>query len=113
MALGASCLFARRDSVDAQLTIYDVLDEFDRLALERPGMRRLGAGPELGMLLLQPLVARGWRLHRVPAFAGAHTWLFILRNGAFEVKREGNSLGDVAIELFEEAGKLTGAAACT
>lgn len=96
--------------MDAQLTIYDVLDELDR---QPRGMRRLGDGPELGMLLLQPLVARGWRLHRVPAFAGAHTWLFILRNGAFEVKREGDSLGDVAIELFEEAGKLTGAAACT
>jgi hypothetical protein len=35
----------------------------------------------------------------------------MLANGVFEVKREGHGLGDVAIELFEEAVRLSGAAA--
>jgi hypothetical protein len=95
----------------AQLTIFDALDELERQQVQQGGMRRLGDGPEMGMLLLQPLLTRGWRLHRVPAFAGAAKWLFILRNETFEVKREGDTLADVAIELFEEASKFCGAAA--
>lgn len=95
--------------MDAQLTIFDALDELDR---QDAGMRRLGAGPELGMVLLMPLTARGWRLHRVRTFGGSpHPFMFILANGVHQVRREGAVLGDVATDLFEEASKLTGAAA--
>jgi hypothetical protein len=98
--------------VDAQLTIYDALAELERQEDEQLGMRRLGDGPELGALLLMPLIARGWRLHRVRAFAGSpHPWLFVLANGTFEVKREGSTLEDVHIELFKEASTLSGARA--
>ncbi len=92
----------------AQLTIFDVLDEVEA---SPPGLSRLGDGPELGMALLQPLLVRGWRLHRAPAFAAPGRTLFILANGVFEVKREANGLGEVAVELFEEAVKLSGAGA--
>lgn len=91
----------------AQLTIYDELDDLEARA---DTLRLLGEGPELGMVLLQPLFMRGWRLHRIRSFSGACT-LFMLANGVFEVKREGDELGDVAADLFEEAVKLAGAAA--
>lgn len=92
----------------AQLTIYDELDDLEARA---DTLRLLGEGPELGMALLQPLFMRGWRLHRVRPFTGAGRTLFMLANGVFEVKREGDDLGDVAVDLFEEAVKLAGAAA--
>lgn len=90
-----------------QLTIYDELDDLEERA---DTLRLLGDGPELGLTLLQPLFARGWRLHRTTTFAGERT-LFILANGVFEVKREGDALADVAADLFKEAVKLSGAAA--
>jgi hypothetical protein len=88
-----------------QLTIFDVLDE--------PGdepLRRLGDGPELGKILLQPLILKGWQLERVRRFAGEPGWLFILSNGVFEVRREGETLADVAVEMFKEAAPLASAA---
>jgi len=91
-----------------QLTIYDELDD---LEAREDTLRLLGEGPELGMALLQPLFARGWRLHRAPPFTGAGGTLFMLANGVFEVKREGETLGDVAVELFTEAAGLCGAIA--
>jgi len=91
-----------------QLTIYDELDD---LEAREDTLRLLGDGPELGLALLQPLFLRGWRLHRVRPFTGAGGTLFMLANGVFEVKRQGDELGDVAVELFEEAVKLAGAAA--
>lgn len=91
-----------------QLTIWDVLDELDD---EQHQLSRLGAGPELGMVLLRPLLMRGWRLHDAPAFAAPGRKLFILANSVFEVKREGATLGDVVVDLVEEAVRLTGVAA--
>ena len=91
-----------------QLSIFDVLEELDA---EQAELRRLGDGIELGMALLQPLFVRGWRLHGTRAFSSSDRMLYILANGVFEVKREGATLGDVAVELFEEAVKLSGAAA--
>jgi hypothetical protein len=91
-----------------QLTIYDELDDLEE---REDTLRLLGDGPELGMALLQPLFIRGWRLHRVRSFTGSGGHLFILANGVFEAKRQGDALGDVAVELFEEAVKLSGAAA--
>jgi hypothetical protein len=85
----------------AQLTVFDALGERERL----------DDGRESGIHLLQPLLARGWVLHRMRPFAGAARWLFVLGNGTFEVKREGEALGDVAIEMFEEAARLTSASA--
>jgi hypothetical protein len=90
-----------------QLSIYDELDDREE---REDTLRLLGDGPELGLALLRPLFMRGWSLHRSGAFAGGRT-LFILANGVFEVKREGDKLGDVAVGLFEEAVKLAGAAA--
>jgi len=70
-------------------------------------MSRIGDGLELGMTLLQPLLMRGWKLHERTAFAGGGRTLFILANDLLEVKREGATLGDVAVELFEEAAQFT------
>lgn len=93
-----------------QLTIYDVLAELEREAVDEPiGMSRLGAGPELGMTLLQPLLMRGWTLHEpVTAFAGGRK-LFILEHQriGIQVKAEGQTLGDVAVDLFEQAAPFT------
>lgn len=92
-----------------QLTIFDALEEFDA---EQGELRRLGEGIELSMALLEPLFVRGWRLHETRAFAGGDDrLLFVLANDVFEVKREGATLGEVAGELFDEAVKLSGAAA--
>lgn len=88
-----------------QLTIFNELDRHSGK------LRRLGDGPELGLALLQPLILRGWKLHRARPFAGEHEWLFILTDGTFEVKREADQLADVATELFEEASIFMGAAA--
>jgi len=96
----------------AQLTIFDALDELEREQVQQDGMRRLGDGPELGDLLLMPLRAKGWRLRKTRAFGGSpHRWLFVLYKGTLEVKREGETLGDVVIEIFEEASKMASAAA--
>ena len=88
-----------------QLTIFNELDR------DRGTLRRLGDGPELGMALLEPLFASGWKLHRVRPFAGEPGWLFILTNDVFEVKRVGAELGDVAIDLFKKAAPFVSAAA--
>lgn len=95
MARAASCLGG---TVDAQLTIFDAIEAVEA----EHELRRIGAGPELGQTLLMPLLARGWRLHRTTPFAGGGT-LFILANEEFEVKRQGRTLGDVAVDLFKEA----------
>jgi hypothetical protein len=98
------------DATLQQLTIYDVLAELEREPADEPiGMSRLGAGPELGMTLLQPLLMRGWTLlPPVVAFAGGRQ-LFILvhKRIGLEVKAEGATLGDVAVELFEQAAAFT------
>jgi len=90
-----------------QLTIFDELDR------DRRGLRRIGDGPELGRALLEMLLAAGWRLHRVRAFAGEHEWLFILTNRVFEVKRTATAdkFDDVVLELAQEAASFMGAAA--
>lgn len=83
-----------------QLSIYD---EFDR----GEPLRRLGAGPELGAVLLLPLAAKGWHLHEpVRAFAGQGN-LYILERAGIELRRVGASLGEVAVDLFEEAARYT------
>lgn len=85
--------------VDAQqLTIFDALEAVEA----EDELRPLGAEPALGEVLLMPLVARGWRLHQARQFAGEGT-LFILANEKFEVKRQGRTLADVAVDLFKEA----------
>lgn len=87
------------------------LTVFDELNRQRGELRRLGDGPEVGMVLLEALLLNGWKLHRVRPFAGEHAWLFILTNGVFEVKRQADELGDVASEMFKEAATFAGAAA--
>jgi hypothetical protein len=103
MARAVACLGGR---VYAQLTIFDALEASEA----EDELRLLGAGPELGEVLLMPLLARGWRLHRARPFAGGGDTLFILANEVFEVKREGGTLADVAVGLFEEAVRLSGTA---
>lgn len=75
--------------------------------LEHVGLRRLGDGPELGVPLILPLVAKGWRLHDpVRAFAGGG-FLFVLERDGVEVRRVGACLADVAVDLFREAARMT------
>jgi hypothetical protein len=91
-----------------QLTIYDVLAELERAHDAAAELPRLGEGPELGLLLLQPLFARGWRLQKPVTALGGAKLLWILVRGTVEVKAEGRTLGDVATALFTEAGRMSG-----
>lgn len=98
------------DATLQQLTIYDALAELEREAADEPiGMSRLGAGPELGMTLLQPLLLRGWSLQQpVRAFAGGgQLFMLVHARTGVEVKAEGDALSDVAVELFEKACVFT------
>jgi hypothetical protein len=90
----------RRERLPGQLSVYDELDR-----LEHGPLRRIGEGPELGELLLRPLLLKGWRLLEFPAFAGDGV-VFVLERGGVEVRRTGASLAEVAIELFTEAGNM-------
>ena len=65
---------------------------------------------DIALGLLAPLLAHGWRLQQTTAFAGGRT-LFLLANAVFEVRAEGESLADVALELRAAARRLDPCAA--
>lgn len=89
----------------AQLSLLD--PPADTTAPLPRGLERLGATVEFGELLLRPLVADGWEVEQVRAFAGEGV-LVIARKGPFEVKRVGGKLADVAPDLFKECVSLRG-----
>jgi hypothetical protein len=65
-------------------------------------MSRVGEGLELGMTLLQPLLLRGWTLHEpTNAFGGGRLFILEHERIGLEVRAEGATLGDVAVDLFE------------
>lgn len=94
---------ARREQrLPGQLSVYDELDRIDRGEL-----RKLGEDHVLGELLLRPLLLSGWRLLEFPAFAGEGV-VFVLERGGIEVRRTGDRLADVAVEMFKEAAAMVG-----
>jgi hypothetical protein len=92
----------RHAQLPGQLSVYDELDRLDQGEL-----RRIGNDHAFGELLLRPLLLKGWRLHEFPAFAG-HGVVFVLERGGVEVRRTGDRLADVAVELFTEAAAMVG-----
>lgn len=83
-----------------QLSIFDELEQ-------ESAPSRLGAGAELGRVLLAPLLLKGWRLHEpVRAFAGDGN-LWILERDGLELRRVASTLGEIAVDLYEEACRIT------
>jgi len=88
----------------AQLSLLDDVAPPDELR----GLERLGATVEFGSLLLNLLEMDGWDVQRVGAFAGEGV-LVIARRGPFEVRRTGESIGEISTEVFKECAALRGA----
>lgn len=92
----------KHEQLPGQLSVYDELDRLDE-----GEFRRIGKDHVFGELILRPLLLNGWRLLEFPAFAGDGV-VFVLERGGIEVRRTGDRLADVAVDLFTEAAGMVG-----
>lgn len=90
-------------TLPGQLTVYDELERLDEGEFQTIGKDRV-----FGDLILRPLLLNGWRMFEFPAFGGEGS-IFVLERGGIEVRRTGQRLADVAVDLFTEAAALTSA----
>lgn len=92
---------------------FDDLEPVDELSLG--SMERLGETFEFGSMLLHLMRASGWEIAETKPFAAMSETgdqdagvLVIARRGALEIKRTGESLAAIALDLFNEAMYLQG-----
>lgn len=76
------------------------------LAGDLGSLERLGDANEFGWHLLELLGLDGWQVAVTAAFAGGS--LVIASRNGLEVRRSGENVAAIAVDLFKEAQRLMG-----